>query len=111
MPHPRAPIDACAAKKLLRRYALMIPATSLIGGWCAVLMIAWIAFPKGVVDHLPLTVRVAASAVAVFWLIWLYRTFKRLPALVDEILERGLALTPKRARKSDHWLSGPDQHG
>ena len=77
----------------------MIPATSLIGGWCAVLLFAWIAFPSGVVDHLPLTVRVAASAVAVFWLFWLYRTFKRLPALVDEILERGLDPYPKASQE------------
>lgn len=110
MSHPKTPIDAEAAKTLLRRYAIVIPATTLVGGWCALMLFAWIAFPIGVVDHLPMMVRVTASVAAVVWLLWLYRTFKRLPALIDEILERGLTLNPDHMTRSDHWLSRPGRH-
>lgn len=103
----KTPIDAEAAKKLLRRYAMLIPATTLVGGWCALLLFAWIAFPIGVVDHIPLMVKITASVAAGLWFYWLYRTFKRLPALIDEILERGLALNPDQTTRSDHWLGRP----
>lgn len=93
------PIDANAAKKLLRIYTVAIPVASLVGGWCTLVLFAWVASPAGIVDHIPTAVKATASATAAGWLYWLYRTFKRLPALIDEILERGLSLastTPAR---------------
>lgn len=107
MTFKRTPIDAQAAKKLLRVYALALPAATLVGGWCTLLLFAWIAFPVGVVDHIPTAVKVTASAAAVLWLYWLYRTFKRLPALIDEILERGLSLSGDNTSEADHWLGRP----
>ncbi len=110
MPRHPAPIDAKAAKKLLRGYAIAIPLTTLVGGWCTLLQLAWVALPAGAVNHIPLAVRAAAAVVAVVWLVWLYRTFKRLPALIDEILERGLSLSADHTSEADHWLGRPGNH-
>lgn len=107
----RTPIDAQAAKKMLRIYAVTIPATTLVGGWCTLLLLAWIAFPTGIVDHIPMAVKASASVAAACWLYWLYRTFKRLPALIDEILERGLSLSLDHTSEADHWLGRPGRRG
>ncbi|MGI9451299.1 MAG: hypothetical protein ACR2QH_11775 [Geminicoccaceae bacterium] len=100
MARRRSPVDATAAKKWLRFYAIAIPMASLIGGWCTLLTIAWIAFPEGVVDHIPTVVKGGASAVAAGWLYWSFRMFKILPALIDDILERGLSFD--HMRDADH---------
>ena len=86
-----SPVDAKAAKKWLRFYAVAIPLASLVGGWCTLLTIAWIAFPEGAVEHFPTIVKGGAAGVAAGWLTWSFRMFRILPALIDDILERGLA--------------------
>jgi len=96
MRYRRPPVDAKAAKKWLRFYAVAIPAATLIGGWCTLLTLAWIA---GVVDHIPTAIKGGASVAAACWLIW---TFRRLPALIDDILERGLSTDG--VHDADYWL-------
>ncbi len=103
----RTPIDANAAKKLLRVYVLAIPAATLVGGWCTLLLLAWLAAPPGMVDHIPTAVKASASVAAAGWLYWLHRTFNRLPGLIDEILERGLSLSHDHTSEADHWLARP----
>lgn len=105
------PVDAKAAKKRLRVYAVAIPLSTLVGGWCTLLMLAWLAFPAGLVDHIPTAVKVSASAVAACWLYWMYRIFNELPALIDEILKRGLALDSDHGGGGDQWIGGPGQRG
>ncbi|MGH1480733.1 MAG: hypothetical protein ACRBM6_18700 [Geminicoccales bacterium] len=105
MAHHRPPIDAKAAKKMLRAYVVIIPMASLIGGWCALLVVVWGAFPAAV-DHMPVAFKAAAAAIAVGWLYWLIRTFSRLPSLIDDIVERGLALNQDRAEGNGGWLGG-----
>lgn len=105
--HP-SPIDAKAAKKMLRFYVIAIPASTLLGGWCALLMLVWITFPA-VVDHMPVAVKTAASAIAAGWLYWLFRTFKKLPSLIDDILERGLSLSLDPTAGSGNWLERTGQ--
>ncbi|MGI9492789.1 MAG: hypothetical protein ACR2QF_10360 [Geminicoccaceae bacterium] len=98
----RPPVDARSAKKRLRLYAVMMPLTTLIGGWCALLTLAWIAFPEGVVDHIPIVVKGGASAAAAWWLYWSFRMVRKLPSLIDDILERGLSLDD--THDIGHWL-------
>ena len=96
MARRRSPVDAAAAKKWLRFYAVAIPLASLMGGWCALLTVAWIAFPEGAVDNIPTAIKAGASAIAAGWLYWSFRMFRILPALIDDILERGLAFDKGR---------------
>jgi hypothetical protein len=104
MASERTPVDARAAKTMLRAYALAIPAATLIGGWCTLVQIAWIVFPVSV-EPMPTAVKAAAAAGAGIWLLWLYRTFRRLPSLIDDILERGLALGLEEEEGSgQRWL-------
>jgi hypothetical protein len=107
MAYHSTPVDAHAAKNLLRAYAIASPAAALLGGWCTLLQIVWLAFPDAVVDHMPAGVRIAAAAGALLWFYWLYRTFRRLPALIDEILARGLSLSPSNSSNIDHWRGRP----
>ena len=101
------PIDARAAKRMLRFYAVVLPLGTLIGAWCGLLAATWAVFPAGV-DNIPFLVKTAASAIAAFWLFWLCRTFWRLPALIDDILERGLVLDHDQRKNAAPWSGPPD---
>lgn len=95
MATPRPPIDAKAAKRMLRLHVVAIPLATLVGGWCLLLTFVWITTPMAV-EAIPATLKVAASAAAALWLGWLVRTFKKIPGLVDDIIERGLSLDADR---------------
>ncbi len=86
------PVDARLAKIMLRAYAVVIPAAALIGGYCSLLQMALITLPDGAVDHIPTFIKVAAFFVSVAWWYWLYRTFRRLPGIIDDILDRGISM-------------------
>ena len=99
------PVEARSAKRMLRRYAIIIPAAALIGGYCSLLQTAWVALPNGVVDHIPTFVKVTTFFISVAWWCWLYRTFRRLPRIIDEILDYGISMTiepTSRAAGKDH---------
>ena len=87
------PVDARSAKRLLRGYAIAIPTAALIGGYCSLLQTAWIALSNGTVDHIPTLIKVVAFFISVAWWYWLYRTFRRLPGIIDDILDRGISMT------------------
>lgn len=103
----RPPVDAKSAKKKLRVYAVASPVLTLAGGWCSLLVLAWLVFPAGLVDHIPTFVKAGASLAAACWFVWLFRTFQRLPALIDDILDRGLSLNHEPTSEADEWLGGP----
>lgn len=86
------PVDARLAKLVLRAYAVSIPIAALIGGYCSLLQMAWITLPEGSVDHIPMLIKVAAFFISVAWWYWLYRTFRRLPGIIDDILDRGISI-------------------
>lgn len=109
MANNRPPIDAKAAKKMLRLYVVAIPVASLIGGWCTLLTIVWWIFPEGV-DHMPVAVKAAAAAIAAGWFYWLFRTFNSLPSLIDDILKRGVALSLDRPAGTGDWPERPGRH-
>lgn len=95
----RDPIDAEAARKTLRAYAFAMPAAALVGGGCTLLQLAWLLSPEDAVDHAPAAVRVLTFVAAAAWFYLLHRTFKHLPAVIDDILDRGLIAANEPANR------------
>lgn len=91
------PVDARAARTRLRLYALAIPVLSLLGGWCTLLQIASLISPE-IIQHIPDGVRLAAFFGSVVWIIFLLHTIRRLPGIIDDILDRGLVMDDRPTR-------------
>ena len=93
----RSPIDARVARMKLRLYVLALPTLSLVGGWCALLQIAVVIAPE-IVAHIPEAVRLLALFGALAWFAWVIDAVRRVPGVIDDILEHGLLMEDEPRR-------------